>query len=80
MACKAFAHQVRVAFRMIIRESANGLRCVYYSPADTKDEGFIETDPCGPPGGGTHPPRLGMRTRHENPIQRRQQPICAFAA
>ncbi|MFF2570941.1 tyrosine-type recombinase/integrase [Streptomyces sp. NPDC058084] len=33
--------------RKIIRETGNGLRCVYYSPSDTKDAGFLETDHFG---------------------------------
>lgn len=33
--------------RMISGEITAGLRCVYYSPADTKDAGFIETDHFG---------------------------------
>ncbi len=33
--------------RKIIREIVNGLRCVYYSSADTKDAGFLETDHFG---------------------------------
>ncbi|QIY59405.1 hypothetical protein HEP86_39375 [Streptomyces sp. RPA4-5] len=33
--------------RKIIREIVNGLRCVYYSPSDTKDAGFLETDHFG---------------------------------
>ena len=32
---------------MISREVISGLRCVYYSPNDTKDAGFIETDHFG---------------------------------
>ena len=32
---------------MIGREIVDGLRVVYYSPADTKDAGFIETDHFG---------------------------------
>jgi len=33
---------------MIGREIDDGLRVVYYSPADTKDAGFTETDHFGP--------------------------------
>jgi integrase len=33
--------------RMIINEIVLGLRCVYYSPEDTRDAGFIETDHFG---------------------------------
>lgn len=33
--------------RMICGEIGVGLRCVYYSPTDTKDAGFIETDHFG---------------------------------
>ncbi|MYS70708.1 hypothetical protein GTY88_09745 [Streptomyces sp. SID5926] len=33
--------------RKIIWEIVNGLRCVYYSSADTKDTGFLETDHFG---------------------------------
>ncbi|WP_371098887.1 tyrosine-type recombinase/integrase [Streptomyces sanglieri] len=33
--------------RKIIWEIVNGLRCVYYSPSDTKDAGFLETDHFG---------------------------------
>ncbi|MGW4595355.1 tyrosine-type recombinase/integrase [Streptomyces sp. NPDC004457] len=33
--------------RKIIWEMVNGLRCVYYSPSDTKDAGFLETDHFG---------------------------------
>ncbi|MFG2630663.1 tyrosine-type recombinase/integrase [Streptomyces sp. NPDC048473] len=33
--------------RMIVREFCNDLRLVYYSPQDTRDAGFIETDPFG---------------------------------
>ncbi|QLH24402.1 site-specific integrase [Streptomyces sp. Rer75] len=33
--------------RMIVLEISNGLRCVYYSPADTKEAGFIETEHFG---------------------------------
>ncbi|MEV7739118.1 tyrosine-type recombinase/integrase [Streptomyces sp. NPDC088921] len=33
--------------RKIIWEIINGLRCVYYSPSDTKDAGFLETDHFG---------------------------------
>ncbi|MFD2692024.1 DUF6262 family protein [Streptomyces phyllanthi] len=33
--------------RTIIWEIINGLRCVYYSPSDTKDAGFLETDHFG---------------------------------
>jgi integrase len=32
---------------MVILEIANGLRCIYSSPADTKDAGYIETDHFG---------------------------------
>ncbi|GAA2752990.1 site-specific integrase [Kitasatospora cinereorecta] len=40
---KQFDSQVR----RIAWESVNGLRCVYNSPADTKDAGFLETDHFG---------------------------------
>ncbi|MFF4756919.1 tyrosine-type recombinase/integrase [Streptomyces sp. NPDC002514] len=33
--------------RKIIWEVVNGLRCVYYSPSDTKEAGFLETDHFG---------------------------------
>ena len=33
--------------RQIVWESVNGLRCVYNSPTDTKDAGFLETDHFG---------------------------------
>jgi integrase len=33
--------------RQICWETVNGLRCVYYSPSDTKDAGFLETDHFG---------------------------------
>ncbi|WP_405462921.1 hypothetical protein OG783_33410 [Streptomyces jietaisiensis] len=33
--------------RKIIWEIVSGLRCVYYSPSDTKDAGFLETDHFG---------------------------------
>jgi integrase len=33
--------------RMICREISGRLRCIYYSPADTKDAGFIEPDHFG---------------------------------
>lgn len=33
--------------RMISKEIIAGLRCIYYSPNDTKDVGFIETDHFG---------------------------------
>jgi integrase len=37
----------RANVRMICRAMITSLRCVYYSPADTKDAGFIETDHFG---------------------------------
>lgn len=33
--------------RQICWETVNGLRCIYYSPPDTKDAGFLETDHFG---------------------------------
>ncbi|MGD3112492.1 tyrosine-type recombinase/integrase [Streptomyces sp. YGL11-2] len=33
--------------RQICWETVNALRCVYYSPSDTKDAGFLETDHFG---------------------------------
>ena len=38
---------VRLPVRRIVWEIVNGLRCVYNSPADTKDAGFLETDHFG---------------------------------
>ncbi|MFI2214809.1 tyrosine-type recombinase/integrase [Streptomyces sp. NPDC020141] len=39
--------QVDSEVRKIIWEIVNGLRCVYYSPSDSKDAGFLETDHFG---------------------------------
>lgn len=33
--------------RMVLREAVDGLRTIYYSPADTRDAGFLETDHFG---------------------------------
>jgi integrase len=33
--------------RMTFLEIANGLRCIYYTPADAKDAGYLETDHFG---------------------------------
>ena len=33
--------------RMMCLEISNGLRCIYYAPADTKDAGYIETEHFG---------------------------------
>ncbi|MFD3547943.1 hypothetical protein ACFWUW_20465 [Streptomyces sp. NPDC058655] len=39
--------QMNSEVRKIIWAGGNSLRCVYYSPSDTKDAGFLETDHFG---------------------------------
>ncbi|MBO3736720.1 tyrosine-type recombinase/integrase [Actinoplanes sp. NEAU-H7] len=39
--------RLNTIIRMIRFEAVNGLRCIYYSPADTKAAGFIETSHFG---------------------------------